>query len=95
MSNELEQLGLQPDATVTEIKSRWKELASEHHPDRGGNIELFVQYSKAFAKAYAKATAPKQCVNCKGTGKEIIRGRGSFSSLKMRCKACNGKGKIY
>ncbi|HHV60126.1 MAG TPA: DnaJ domain-containing protein [Clostridiaceae bacterium] len=46
----LSSLGLPPDATISSIKSRFRELAKIHHPDHGGDsskfIELFETYKK-------------------------------------------------
>jgi curved DNA-binding protein CbpA len=46
-----EVLGLPRAATFTEIKARWRELALEPHPDRGGDPEAFVRAKDAFDRA--------------------------------------------
>ncbi|MGH1486997.1 MAG: DNA-J related domain-containing protein [Cellvibrionaceae bacterium] len=39
---------LQPPVTYTEVKQRYRSLAMEHHPDRGGNEADFQQVNWAF-----------------------------------------------
>lgn len=36
-------LGLNEGASQEAIRRRWRELALQHHPDRGGNAETFVR----------------------------------------------------
>lgn len=47
--NPWEVLGLPKDATDREIKKAFRDLAKEHHPDKGGDGEIFAQISRAFA----------------------------------------------
>jgi len=42
-------LGLKEGASDREIKKAFRKLAKEHHPDKGGNGEIFAEISKAFA----------------------------------------------
>ena len=44
----LELLGLASTASEKEIKSRFKYLAAQHHPDRGGDAETFIQIRLAY-----------------------------------------------
>lgn len=44
----LELLGLADTASEKEIKSRFKYLAAQHHPDRGGDAEIFIQIRLAY-----------------------------------------------
>ncbi|MGH1462159.1 MAG: DNA-J related domain-containing protein [Neptuniibacter sp.] len=46
--NALEVLGLTKEATSHEIKARFRLLATEHHPDKGGNSESFIQIRTAY-----------------------------------------------
>jgi molecular chaperone DnaJ len=41
-------LGLQPGATKEEIKSQFRKLAKEQHPDAGGNEEQFKELVEAY-----------------------------------------------
>lgn len=46
---EYELLGLTPEATEDELKSAWRKLAAEHHPDRAkDNGEMFRQIKDAY-----------------------------------------------
>lgn len=84
-------LGLEPDATEDQIKARWRELASEHHPDRGGDNDKFVEYSIAYKKCLEIARRPKPCPACGGKGEEVkMHG---FKAIRTRCRFCNGTGK--
>lgn len=41
-------LGVSEDATPEEIKSAWRKLCAEHHPDRGGDTETMQQINQAY-----------------------------------------------
>lgn len=41
-------LGLQAGARRQEIKSRFRTLAQQHHPDKGGEQAAFLQYHQAY-----------------------------------------------
>jgi len=41
-------LGLDGDARWVQIKRRYHQLITEHHPDKGGDADLFVEIRKAF-----------------------------------------------
>jgi curved DNA-binding protein CbpA len=41
-------LGLSKNATFEEIKSKYKSLAQQHHPDKGGDPELFKEIKNAY-----------------------------------------------
>jgi DnaJ-class molecular chaperone len=92
--NPFETLGLPPTATVDEVKARWKALASQHHPDRGGDAEVFNTMRQAYNEALKKASKPKKCQGCNGTGKQSVKEAWSFHSIEMRCKACKGRGEV-
>ncbi len=44
-------LGLGPDVTADEIRRRYRELAMEHHPDRGGDAAAFNRIHQAYEEA--------------------------------------------
>jgi DnaJ-class molecular chaperone len=94
MATALEILGLPPESTVEEIKARWKALASEHHPDRGGDAAKFSEFRQAYTKALELASKPRRCEVCNGTGKRDHKEAWSFHSIKLRCEVCRGTGKI-
>jgi len=43
-----EELGLTSNATLNDVKQRYRELAQIHHPDKGGNEERFKRISLAY-----------------------------------------------
>src|SRR5688572_3773423 len=47
-------LGLERGAPVDAIKRRYRELAGQHHPDRGGSSATFAQLTEAFNAAIAE-----------------------------------------
>jgi hypothetical protein len=42
-------LGLHRDASVEEIKSAYRALAMQHHPDHGGSVEKMKDINKGYA----------------------------------------------
>ena len=90
MSSPFETLGLPDTATPDEVKARWRELASEHHPDNGGDADRFHECRKAYEQAHALASEPKPCDHCGGSGKiSVARG---FNQVKLPCNPCDGTG---
>lgn len=86
-----ETLGLAPTAAPDEVKARWRELASKHHPDRaGGDNDEFVRCKLAYEQAYAAASRPKKCNACGGSGKESQQH--GFKVVRVTCRFCKGKG---
>lgn len=83
-------LGLEDDASPVEVRARWRELASEHHPDRGGDAALFHSCRQAFEEAMRIAEQPKPCPACHGEGKIGVR-RG-FNQIMVSCSSCRGSG---
>jgi len=88
--NPFEVLSLSETATPEEVKARWRELASELHPDRGGDGNRFHECRKAYDLALALANEPKVCGNCGGVGKVTVA-RG-FNQVKLPCDVCGGSG---
>jgi len=56
MSNHYETLGVARNANPDEIKRTYRKLASQHHPDKGGDKEKF----QAIQAAYATLSDPQQ-----------------------------------
>lgn len=46
--NHYETLGIQKSATPDEIKKAYRKLASEHHPDKGGDTQKFQEIQSAY-----------------------------------------------
>ena len=42
-------LGVKRNANADEIKSAYRKLALEHHPDHGGNEEKFKEINEAYS----------------------------------------------
>lgn len=89
-SNAFETLGLPPTATADEVKAQWKSLASQHHPDKGGDAETFDKMRRAYKSALEIASKPKKCPACDGTGKR--RESHGFNSIEIQCRFCKGSG---
>ena len=47
-------LGLPPYATPDEIKKRFRELAHQYHPDKGGDPELMIKLLDIYEKIFPK-----------------------------------------
>jgi hypothetical protein len=43
-------LGLEPDATLGDVKRKYRRLVAVHHPDRGGKGSEFVRIRKAYER---------------------------------------------
>jgi DnaJ-class molecular chaperone len=43
-----ETLGVKPGATLKECKSAYRKAAMEHHPDRGGTHNAFLEIRRAW-----------------------------------------------
>lgn len=91
-NNPFETLGLPPTATTEEVKAKWKSLASQHHPDKGGDAETFQLMREAYSKAIKQASKPKKCPTCNGTGKRTESH--GFHSIQISCRHCKGSGEI-
>ena len=48
MKNLYEVLGVSEDADDSEIKKAYRKKAQEHHPDKGGDTEVFQEINKAY-----------------------------------------------
>lgn len=47
--NHYETLGVKKEATKSEIKKAFRELANKHHPDKGGDAEKFKKINEAYS----------------------------------------------
>jgi DnaJ-class molecular chaperone len=85
-----QRLGLAETASPDEVEAKWKQLRSEHHPDKGGDAQVFNQLNLAYKAALAEAREPKPCTYCNGSGNMEIR-RG-FGKVSLMCSVCCGTG---
>lgn len=46
-----QELGVAPTATADEIEAAYRNLAKRHHPDRGGDAEMFHRITTAYTQA--------------------------------------------
>src|SRR5262245_16713118 len=53
-------LGLEPGATLVEVKRAFRKRALETHPDRGGRAEDFLAVQGAYDKLVALASRPRK-----------------------------------
>jgi len=84
-------MGLQPGCGSEAVKSKWRELAGIHHPDRGGSSVKFSTFRKAYVlvRQYEE-TQEAKCPACLGQ-KKVASGAG-FNKLLMPCQPCKGTG---
>ena len=75
-------LGLPDDADVAAIKKAWHRLANKHHPDKGGELEAFLEIREAYETA-VKAVSFR-CGICMDTGYEVKNY--GFETIKQRCR---------
>jgi len=47
-------IGVEPEADASAIKSSYLKLVKQHHPDHGGNQELFLEITKAYEVLHNK-----------------------------------------
>lgn len=76
-------LDLPNNATESELKRQWRKLASIHHPDRGGDAEVFKTLKKAYLDACKKLKVCKYC-----GGSKLVVKRYGFFSLQVPCGKC-------
>jgi len=50
----LSRMGLPPDSTLEDIKSRFRELAKKYHPDLGGDSSKFIELMETYNKLLDK-----------------------------------------
>lgn len=85
------------------VKERFRELAKQHHPDKGGCMDDFVQLDRSKEILLRWLARPQtepadvsisstRCPMCKGSGKRELR-RG-FRTMTMVCGTCRGMGEL-
>ena len=50
MNTDYQTLGLKPDASMDDVKTAYRNLAKQHHPDKGGDPEKFKEINNAFER---------------------------------------------
>jgi len=75
-------LGVSATATQEEIKAAYRQLRSQHHPDRGGDADTFHKIQMA----YEQLMKPTRCPQCEGKGTIRVK-RGAFID-KVQCPRC-------
>jgi len=53
VEKDLAVLGLPPEATMGEIRRKYRSLAFEHHPDRGGDADEFRRIEEAMSRIHS------------------------------------------
>jgi DnaJ-class molecular chaperone len=79
--SDYETLGLQEGATAEEIRAAYKSKVQTHHPDKGGDVDVFQKIVKAY-----KRLSKRKCNQCGGTGKVVVR-NGAFKKTED-CPIC-------
>lgn len=74
-------LGINQDASKEEIKRAYKRLARLHHPDKGGDAEVFDRITKAYKSMYSDL-----CTMCNGTG--VVETYIGAFVRKTKCQKC-------
>ena len=73
MKNYRAVLGLANAAGADEIKAAFRKLAMKHHPDRGGDQEVFKSINEAYMEleksGFAPHYEPRQAPPRQGSGK--------------------------
>lgn len=82
-------LGVPPQATPSEVKTRWREVAKTLHPDAGGSPAEFTAMCFKYKKILEAA---RVCPDCGGSGRVTLQG--SFMVVPLLCEKCGGGGEI-
>jgi DnaJ-class molecular chaperone len=101
MSTHYKTLSVTPKATQLEIAAAYKALAVKHHPDKGGDHQVFCEITNAWAvlkdpashAAYnelLELTRPR-CTACKGEGL-VYKTIGFTQRSASECPVCRGEG---
>jgi len=92
MPDPLKMMSLPADATPADVHARWRVIAIDLHPDKGGSVEDFQKANEIFYQALAFAQQPRTCVICKGMGK--THKMEGFTPIYTDCISCDGSGKV-
>lgn len=94
-------LGVDKSATEAEIKLAFYKLASEHHPDRGGDSAVMAEINVAYNTLTTPSARRKYdeqlalmaevCPKCEGSGRRWKQ-KGLTARTATACTDCNGNG---
>jgi DnaJ-class molecular chaperone len=97
-----EVLGLPPASSYDALHTRYRELAEQHHPDKGGDGDKFREIALAWGVLKDAAARKRydtqlylegnQCGTCGGSG-IVARFENRRYNREALCKACGGTGK--
>lgn len=92
-----ELLGLTSSATTEEVKKAWRQLATIHHPDKGGDAEKFNELRQAYTRCLELSQLnderESQCLVCGGDGRVPTQRISFQSAFRIMCPTCRGSGK--
>lgn len=78
--------------TFAELKARFRELAAIHHPDKGGDSEVFNQICNEHEVIFRRWQRPLRCSVCNGDGMQTVWE--GFRPAKVQCPKCQGEGLV-
>ena len=64
----------QGNPTLSELKKRWRDLCQEHHPDKGGNPEVFRRVTHAYKMLTDLEYQHREMLNEMRAGKPNLKG---------------------
>ena len=81
-------LGIRKGASANEIKKAYRRLARMHHPDKGGNEEMFKKIQNAYdILEEGKTEEPEESKESKETSTEIVsQPEGQVSNMIHKAK---------
>lgn len=90
-ADDLKLLGLPADPDVELVKARFRELAHQKHPDKGGDPGEMSELTAAYRRVLSKVELEvRRCKTCHATGTVKVA-RGLFH-VDIKCPDCKGTG---
>lgn len=72
-------LGIEKNSTLNDIKKAYRKLAIKHHPDKGGDPEIF----KEISRAYEVLSDPEKRRTYDEYGEEGLEGSGGADATDV------------